>query len=98
MRHGHAVIYTQVSDSERGWRTGSPLWSTPHMAESRHNAGASKIFGSSVMSVTSTPGRCSVRRCRIWPSGRTVKLAHLEGRVVLLFALNQKWFSAARHF
>ena len=33
----------------------------------------------------------------IWPSGRTAKLAQRDGRVVLLLALTQKWFSAARH-
>jgi hypothetical protein len=49
------------------------------------------------MSVTSTPGRCTAKRPVIAPSGRTAKLPQRDGRVVLLFALIQKWFSAALH-
>ena len=67
------------------------------MARSRHGPGASKKSLFICISVIRTPGLCSRSRPTMAPSGRTVKLAQRDGRAVLLFALTQKWFSAARH-
>ncbi|GIT28660.1 MAG: hypothetical protein Ct9H300mP1_07060 [Planctomycetaceae bacterium] len=63
---------------------------------SRHGPGASNRSGSSVMSVTRTPGD-AVQAPTIWPSGRTAKLGHpgRPGRRVV--RLIHMWFSAARH-
>lgn len=90
-REGHKIFLSRDLLS----RTSVPLWWTPRMHRSRHEAEASKSLSFVLITLIKTAAWCDRALSIIRPSGFTTKLGQASRRVPLLALTAKKLLAAA---